>query len=87
MDRDVIKAQLREYIRKELLRDADYPLRDEEPLITGGMIDSFAIAQIGVFVETQFNLYLPDTELTVDNMDTLNQMVECISAAAKRAET
>jgi acyl carrier protein len=78
MDRNDVKTRLREFILRDLLRNPGYALGDDEPLITGGLIDSFALAQIGVFAETAFNVYIPDTDLTVDNMDTLNQMLDCI---------
>jgi len=35
------------------------------PLLTSGLIDSFSVAQIGVFVEVTFGVYIPDTDLTV----------------------
>jgi acyl carrier protein len=69
-----VKRVLRDFILTELLRRPDYDLGDNEPLITGGLIDSFALAQIGVFVEDAFGTYIPDTDLTVANMDTLQQM-------------
>ena len=39
-------------------------------------MDSFSLAQIGVFVEDAFGVYIPDTDLTVNNMDTLNLMAD-----------
>ena len=75
-----IKKRLRDFVRGELLGRPDYPLAGNEPLITGGLIDSFSLAQIGVFIEDAFGVYIPDTDLTVDNMNTLDQMVERIEA-------
>jgi len=73
-----IEQQLRDYICTELLGRPAYKLTADEPLITGGLIDSFSLAQIGVFVEEAFGVYIPDTDLTVANMDTLKQMIDCI---------
>jgi acyl carrier protein len=75
-----IKTKLKEFITRELLGNPGYQLEDQEPLITGGLIDSFSLAQIGVFVEDAFDVYIPDTDLTVANMDTLEQMVARIMA-------
>lgn len=69
-----IKDKLRIFICTELLNNPEYPLRDDEPIITSGLMDSFSLAQIGVFAEIEFNVYIPDTDLTVDAMDTLDQM-------------
>lgn len=75
-----IKERLSNFICSELLGRPDYPLADDEPLITGGLIDSFSLAQIGVFIEDAFGVYIPDTDLTVDNMDTVRQMLVRIEA-------
>ncbi len=79
MQKSEIRQQLRDFICRELLNNPTYPLKDDEPLITGGLMDSFSLAQVGVFAEQAFNVYLPDTDLTVENMDTLGQMVEQIA--------
>jgi acyl carrier protein len=71
-----VKERLKAFIADELLNRADYPIGDDEPLVSGGWIDSFSLAQIGVFVEEAFDVYIPDPDLTVAKMDTLNQMAD-----------
>ena len=78
MDAAGIREKLRTFICNELIRNSDYLLADDEPLITGGLIDSFSLAEIGVYVEQAFAVYIPDSDLTVEGMDTLDQMVERI---------
>ena len=75
-----VKHELRAFVQSELLGRPDYPLADDEPLITGGLIDSFSLALVGVFIETKFGVYVPDTDLTVAKMDTLDQMAARILA-------
>ncbi len=81
MNAQEMRDRLRDFVCSELLRKPDYPLAADEPLITGGLIDSFSLAQIGVFVEDAFGVYVPDTDLTVANMDTIERMVICILKA------
>jgi acyl carrier protein len=76
MDRTEVHDALRTFVLNEMIRMPNYNLRDDEPLITGGLVDSFSLALFGVFVEDHFNLYIPDPDLTVENLDTLNQMVD-----------
>lgn len=76
MEESMIRATLRSFITRDLIRDAGYPLADDEGIITGGMMDSFALAELGVFVEQQFGVYIPDPDLTVGKMNSLNQIVE-----------
>jgi acyl carrier protein len=75
MDEQTTREKLRQFIVSELIRDDTYPLTNEEGLITGGLIDSFALAQIGVFIEQAFSIYIPDPDLTIAKMDTLDQIV------------
>ena len=79
MDRAEIKKRLRDFICVELIRKPKYALGDDEPVITGGLIDSFSLVQISVFIEDEFGVYIPDTDLTVAKMDTLNQMATRIA--------
>lgn len=74
MDSATIREKLRSFICTELLARPDYPLGDDEPLISGGLIDSFSLAYVAVFLEMTFGLYVPDVELTAENFDTLAQM-------------
>jgi hypothetical protein len=52
------------------MRHPSYPLREDEPLMSGGLIDSFCLAHIEVLIEQAWGVYIPDPELTVQNMDT-----------------
>jgi acyl carrier protein len=75
VDENTLREKLRAYICKELIRDASYPLTDTEGVITSGLMDSFALAEFAVYVEKEFGVYIPDVDLTVAKMDTLDQMV------------
>lgn len=75
MDESNIREKLRVFIITELIRDPGYPLQDSEGIISNGLMDSFSLAELGVYIEQAFNVYIPDPELTVANMDTLDQIV------------
>lgn len=74
MDKQTVKQKIRTYILRELVRDEDYPLQDDEGIVSGGLMDSFSLADLGVYVEDEFGVYIPDPDLTVEKMDTLNLM-------------
>lgn len=84
LDRDNLRTKLREFILNELMRNPTYPLQDTESMIKGGLIDSYSLARIGVFVEDEFDVYVPDSKLTVANMDTLEQMLNRIIEEAQQ---
>jgi acyl carrier protein len=75
-----MKEQLVAFITSELMRNASYPLRDDEPLMTGGLIDSFSLVELALFIEESFGVHFDDVELTVANMNTVNQILDNIQA-------
>ncbi len=74
-DEKTLREQLRAFITRDLIRDPGYDLTDTEGIVTGGLMDSFSLAEFAVYVEKEFGVYIPDSDLTVAKMDTLNQMV------------
>ena len=75
MNEQTIREKIRTFIVTELIRDDSYNLKNDEGIITGGLMDSFALAEFGVFIEDEYDIYIPDSDLTVENLDTLDQMV------------
>lgn len=74
LDQQAVIEKLRRFITRDLIRDASYPLGLTEPIISQGLMDSFALAELGVFIENEFGVYIPDADLTVAQMDTLEQI-------------
>ena len=79
LDPESTRRALSRFIREELLQRPDFPLKPDSHLITGGYLDSFSLARLGVFIEEAFGVFIPDSELTVDRMDTLDQMLDQIA--------
>ncbi len=84
MEEQVIRSRLRQFITQDLIRDEAYELADDEGIITSGLMDSFALAEFAVYVEGEFDVYIPDADLTVAKMDTLDQMVERVLQELQR---
>jgi acyl carrier protein len=72
------REELRKYITADLMRDASYQLGDDEALISGGLIDSFSLVELQLFIEQKFGVFIDDTELTTDNIDCLNDIVTLV---------
>lgn len=79
-----IKEQLKIFICAEIIRNPSFRLEDDDPLITGGLVDSQSLVQIAVFLEEAFNVFLPDTDLNVDNMDTVEQIAARVMAEGNK---
>ena len=76
-------AKLNEYITTQILKRPDRTLKPDEPLISGGLIDSFSLVDLSLFVEHTWGVRLDDTELNAEAFDTLDQLAELIEKRKK----
>ncbi len=77
--RDII----RQYLLKDLIRNPKFKLGDEDPLITGGLIDSFSLVEVGLFIESRFGFRPDDIDLTAEKMDTVRLIADYVDANRK----
>jgi acyl carrier protein len=68
------------YIAAELLKSPDKEIQPDEPLISGGMVDSFSLVDLALFVEETYNVRIDDTELNADTFDTLKELAALIES-------
>jgi acyl carrier protein len=76
---DDIANQLSQYIAKTILRKPNQTILPEDTLISSGLIDSFHLVDLSIYVEDAFGVRLDDTELNVGAFDTLAQLAELIA--------
>ena len=79
MKQEII-SKLETYIASDLLKNPDRQIAPDEPLISGGMVDSFSLVDLALFVEENFDVRIDDTELNAETFDTLNQLAELIDS-------
>jgi acyl carrier protein len=65
-------------IRRELR--ITVPIQPDTPLLSSGIVDSFAVARLLTTLETHYGIALDPAELGVDNFDTARQMLEQVQA-------
>jgi acyl carrier protein len=68
------------YISTKILKQPGRKLSPEDRLISSGLIDSFSLVDLALFVEDTFNVRIDDTELNSSTFDTLNQLTALIEA-------
>jgi len=71
-------TSMAEYLAKNILKQPQRIIRPDEPLISSGLIDSFSLVDLGMYVEDTFGVRLEDTELNAETFDTLTQLVELV---------
>ena len=71
-------AALRTYLTSEIINDPDYPLGDDEPIISSGLIDSFSLVDVALWIEERYGVHVDNTELNADNFDTVAELADYI---------
>ena len=72
--------QLSEYIAAEILKQPNRTIQPDEALITSGLIDSFSLMDLALFVEDTFGVRIEDTELNADTFDSLDTLADLIQS-------
>ncbi len=75
---DEIVSPLSEYIAAHVLKDPSRSVLPDEPLISSGLVDSFSLVDLALFVEDRFGVHLDDTELTSAVFDTVAELAALI---------
>lgn len=75
---DELFPALNNYIVTHILKQPKRTLRPDEPLLTSGLVDSFNLVDLGLFIEDQFGVRIEDTELNPETFDTLDQLINLI---------
>ncbi len=73
-----ITNQLEQYIAREFLKQPGRQIGEETALISSGLIDSFHLVDLAIFVEEHFGVRIDDSELNKDTFDTLSQLAALI---------
>ena len=76
---DVIQ-QLSAFIRTSILKQPNRVIEPAEPLISSGVIDSFSLMDLALFVEDTFGVRIEDTELNAETFDNLTQLASLIES-------
>lgn len=73
-----IKTKLSQYIAKEILKNPKRVIKDDEAIISSGMIDSFHLVDLSLFVENEFGVRIDDSELNKETFDSIDQLTVLI---------
>lgn len=77
---DNITPKLAAYITKDILKQPNRTLSPNDALISSGLVDSFHLVDLALFIEDTFGVHIDDTELTVETFDTLGQLAGLIQS-------
>lgn len=72
--------QLAAFLAEKILKQPNREIAADEPLLSSGLIDSFSLMDVALFVEDNFGVRIEDTELNADTFDNLTQLAALIAA-------
>jgi len=75
MSDDQIKPKIKTFIFEKFPLARRQQLKDGDPLLESGILDSLGVLDLVHFAEQEFSIHIADEELTPENF----QSVDCIS--------
>jgi len=80
MNSDEMKVKLAEYLAKDILRQPNRTIQPGEALLSSGLIDSFHLVDLALFVEDNFGVHIDDSELNASTFDSLDGLIALIES-------
>ena len=75
-----IISNLASFIAEKILKQPSRAIAADEPLLSSGLIDSFSLMDLALYVEDTYGVRIEDTELNANTFDTLNGLATLINA-------
>lgn len=77
---EIVIPQIEKFIANQILKQPSRKITADEALISSGLIDSFSLMDLALFVEDTFGVRIEDTELNADTFDNLSQLASLIQS-------
>jgi acyl carrier protein len=73
------KKMIIEYVKREYLdEDSDQEITDNTKLISSGIVDSFSMVSLKMFLEKKFQIKIPDEKATPEAFDSVNNILNLL---------
>lgn len=69
-------TQMIEFLNRQILRDPDADLNEDTPLVSSGLVDSFALVEILTELERITQCRIPAGRVSPMDLNTVRQMLE-----------
>ncbi len=79
MNSEILQT-LSNFIASQILKQPKRVITPNEPLISSGLVDSFSLVDLSLFIEKTYSVFIDNTELNRETFDTLAQLADLIQA-------
>lgn len=76
MNEKEMREQITEFIYDEYVEDESMEIKDDTPLISSGLVDSFSMVSLKMFLEEEYKVQMTDEEASTEAFDTVNNIIE-----------
>jgi len=81
---DDMKQMILDYVKKEYLdEDSDQVIDENTRLISGGIVDSFSMVSLKMFLEKKFQIKIPDDRATPEAFDSVDNIITLLKEFTK----
>jgi acyl carrier protein len=81
---DDLKKMIIDYVKKEYLdEDSDQEVTENTKLISSGIVDSFSMVSLKMFLEKKFQVKIPDEKATPEAFDSVNNILNLLKEFTK----
>jgi acyl carrier protein len=76
---DDVKKMIIDYVKHEYLdEDSTQEVNENTKLISSGIVDSFSMVSLKMFLEKKFQVKIPDDKATPDAFDSVNNIIKLL---------
>jgi acyl carrier protein len=75
-----MKQALAAFIAAEILKQPGRQINPDESLISSGLVDSFSLVDLALFIQDTYQVRIDDTELNADTFDNINQLSALVNS-------
>lgn len=84
MSEEEVKNMIIDYVKKEYLdEDSMMDIDEDTKLISSGIVDSFSMVSLKMFLEKKFSISIPDDKATPDAFDSANNIIHLLKDYTK----
>ena len=76
---DDLHKSILDYVRREYLdEDSDEEIDAHSPLISSGIVDSFSMVSLKVFLEKKYKISIPDAKASAEAFDSVEKIAKLV---------
>ena len=79
-----MQQTISDFVVKTILKQPKRVIQPADALISSGLIDSFSLVDLALFVEDTFGVRIADSELNASTFDSIEQLANLIQARQKK---